>query len=127
MWTFVHAPFLFGFSRRPVSAPCRGRAFVPTVLGNTGRKTPSRLLCVSEAPEEGRLISSSKYQDKLAKSICEGILGYSSVVCRKSPGNNSRVASTRKDSSGRVRTSVSGSQMGKATIGSRKQKGNKRG
>ncbi len=78
-------------------------------------------------PEEGRLISSSKYQDKLAKSICEGILGYSSVVCRKSPGNNSRVASTRKDSSGRVRTSVSGSRMGKATIGSRKQKGNKRG
>ena len=41
---------------QPVSAPCRGRAFVPTVRGNTGRKTPSRLLCVAEAPEEGRLI-----------------------------------------------------------------------
>ena len=55
------------------------------------------------------------------------IQGYSSVVCRKSPGNNSRIASAKKGSNGRVRTSVSGSRMGRATIGSRKQKGNKRG
>lgn len=77
-------------------------------------------------PEEGRLISSSKYQDKLARSICEGIIGYSSVVCRKRPASNNRVA-TGGSSKGRVRTSISGSGMGKTTIGSRKQKRNKRG
>lgn len=78
-------------------------------------------------PEEGSKISSSKYQDKLAASICEGIIGYSSVVCKKRPGGNSRVASNNSGSKGRVRTSVPGTRMGKATISSRKQKRNKRG
>lgn len=41
---------------RPVSAPLVGRAFLPTVEGETGRKTPSRLLCTSETVAEGRLI-----------------------------------------------------------------------
>ena len=77
-------------------------------------------------PEEGRRISTSKYQDILARSIFDGIQGYSSVVCSKRPGSNSRVASGNS-SKGRVRTSVSGSRMGRATIGSPKQKGNKRG
>ncbi len=77
-------------------------------------------------PEEGRLITSSKYQDKLARSICEGIMGYSSVVCRKRPEGKSRIAAN-PGNKGRVRTSVSGSRMGKTTIGARNQKGNKRG
>lgn len=76
-------------------------------------------------PEEGRKISTSKYQETLAESIYSGIAGYSSVVCRNQPGGSKR--SVAVGNKGRVRTSVSGSRMGKATIRSHKQKGNKRG
>lgn len=76
-------------------------------------------------PTEGSKISTSKYQDTLAKSICEGILGYSAVVCSKRPSGKTRLASTGKSNQGR--TSIPGSKVGKGTIGARNKKGKKRG
>lgn len=85
-------------------------------------------------PTEGQRISTSKYQDMLAQSICSGIEAYGATVCKKSParkipGKSSRVVV--KGNGGKARTSISGSQIGSAGISSRKstqqQKGNKRG
>ena len=52
-------------------------------------------------PDEGRLVASSRYQDKLAQSICDGIINYSAVDGRRQI----------KSSSGRP--------MGATTIGGR--------
>ncbi len=85
-------------------------------------------------PTEGKLITSPRYQDKLALSICKGIEAYGAIVCKKAPGkkaggNHTRVAV--KGTGGRVRTSISGSQLGRGVISSqnrsKQQKGHKRG
>lgn len=52
-------------------------------------------------PDEGRLVASSSYQDKLAQSICDGLVNYSAVVGRRQ----------LKSSSGR--------RMGATSIGGR--------
>lgn len=46
---------------------------------------------------EGRLIASSDYQDKLAESICDGVVSYSAVIGRQ------QVRSTNKSSIGAAR------------------------
>ncbi|MBQ2814993.1 MAG: N-acetylmuramoyl-L-alanine amidase [Akkermansia sp.] len=84
-------------------------------------------------PTEGGLISSSKYQDTLALSICNGIEAYGATVCKRAPGRkagkNSRVVV--KGTGSKTRTSISGAQMSRGGISSRssakQQKGNKRG
>lgn len=58
-------------------------------------------------PQEGRLISSPHYQNKLAESICEGIVSYHATVCQPLPAKASKMATP-----GKVRTSVSGSRLG---------------
>lgn len=40
----------------PIPASAVGRAYVPLTRGETGRRTPSRLLCETATVEEGRLI-----------------------------------------------------------------------
>lgn len=66
-------------------------------------------------PAEGRLISTSKYQDKLAESICKGIVAYNNTVCRRAKPTNK----LRKK--GYVRTSIPGSSIG--TVGGLRKKG----
>lgn len=66
-------------------------------------------------PTEGRLISSSKYQDKLAESICKGIVAYNNTVCRRTKPTKSL------HQKGYVRTYVSGTGIG--TVGGLRKKG----
>ena len=57
--------------------------------------------------EECRKMATSRYQDILAHSICQGIVAYNNTVCRPVR----KVVKTQKGS-GRVRTSISGASIG---------------
>ena len=57
-------------------------------------------------PDECEKISSSRYQDILAHSICKGIVAYNNTVCRSAQN-----VATTTPGSGRVRTSMSGSRV----------------
>ena len=50
--------------------------------------------------QEGRRIASEEYQDKLAKSICDGVVSYSAVIGRQQirPTNKSSIGAARRGS-----------------------------